>query len=544
MGLIALLCILVRYGMIILKPFFYQVYRQEYYLTFHTMLEFASVLMAFSIFPVAFYTFQRSKCLRTLIVACLFLMIGLLDAFHTLSYKGMPDFFTFNCANKATTFWIIGRLITGLGLMLISWMPSSWTAKMRGIHHLMITGCLAICGYFLYIVAFRRGVIPPMFIEGQGLTPLKIYLEYTVMALLALAAFFYLLRFRRTEKKVYAWMVMGLVVSIASEVAFTQYANVYDTYNLLGHLYKMIAFYIFFKAFFVANVQQPYDELAAARREVQHYADHLLELVDLRTQEISEANKKLLQDIDYARSIQMALLPSSFPEIEGLGFASRYIPCERIGGDFYNVVRLDDENVGIYFGDVAGHGVSAAMITVFLNQSIKMKRVYDDGSYKLLPPREVLLNLYHVYNRTEFPEEIYMVMLYGLYHIPTRTFTYSSGGMNVPMLLKRGDGSVEKVETNGFPICKFGDHYKPMYENHPLQLAPGDTLVFFMDGLTEVHTEDLKIFTSDDLVKIIGEMPPISEMDMAEEILGHYYRLLGSREMIDDVTLLIMGIHE
>ncbi len=337
---------------------------------------------------------------------------------------------------------------------------------------------------------------------------------------------------------------MGLVVSIASEMAFTQYANVYDTYNLLGHLYKMIAFYIFFRAFFVANVQQHYDELAAARREVQHYADHLLELVDLRTQEIFEANEKLLQDIDYARSIQMALLPSSFPEIEGLGFASRYIPCERIGGDFYNVVRLDDENVGIYFGDVAGHGVSAAMITVFLNQSIKMKRVYDDGSYKLLPPREALLNLYHVYNKTEFPEEIYMVMLYGVYHIPTRTFTYSSGGMNVPMLLKRGDGSVEKVETNGFPICKFGDHYKPMYENHQLQLAPGDTLIFFTDGLTEVLTDDPEVFTSDDLVEIIGEMAPVSEMDMAEGILDHYYSLLGSREMVDDVTLLVMGIHE
>ncbi len=200
-GLTALISILVHYGMMILEPFFYQVYRHEYYLTFHNMLEFASVLVTFSIFTVTFYTFQRSKCLRTLIVACIFLTVGLLDAFHTLSYKGMSDFFTFNCANKATTFWIIARLVTGLGLMLISWMPTPWTVNRKGIRYFMVAGCLGVCGYFLYIVAFRRDVIPPMFIEGQGLTTLKIYLEYVVIGLYALAALFYLLRFRRKKKE-------------------------------------------------------------------------------------------------------------------------------------------------------------------------------------------------------------------------------------------------------------------------------------------------------------------------------------------------------
>src|SRR5690606_35155533 len=117
-------------------------------------------------------------------------------------------------------------------------------------------------------------------------------------------------------------------------------------------------------------VQKPYKTLRHAELEVSEYADNLKAMVRERTSAIEEAQRKLEQDLDYAKNIQLALLPNSFPNIENMEFAARYFPCEKVGGDFYNIFRLDDKKVGILIGDVAGHGVSAAMLNVFINQKI------------------------------------------------------------------------------------------------------------------------------------------------------------------------------
>ena len=107
----------------------------------------------------------------------------------------------------------------------------------------------------------------------------------------------------------------------------------------------------------------------------------------IRTDEITQANRSLMRNLDYAKNILLALLPASFPGIKGTEFAAKYMPCEKVGGDFYNVFRLDEQNVGILIGDVAGHGVSSARINVFSNQNIFFKKEYDDGRQQIFTPR-------------------------------------------------------------------------------------------------------------------------------------------------------------
>jgi len=282
--------------------------------------------------------------------------------------------------------------------------------------------------------------------------------------------------------------------------------------------------------------------LRAAENKLSVYVNNLEQLVEQRTAEMTAANQSLMKNLEYARNILLALLPNTFPNVKGMKFAARYMPCEKVGGDFYNIFKLDDEKVGILIGDVAGHGVSAAMINVFINQNINFKKEYDDGRQKVFTPRGVLMNCYHTYNKMPFPEEMYVVMLYGIYNIVTRKFTYASAGMNTNPLIIRADGQVEALEADGFPICKFAPHFKPSYKSRTVHLEPGDSLIFYTDGLIEIDSTQPELFTQDKLIEFVKGLKDASAQEICDELIDAYYALLGDKKMLDDVTVLVVKV--
>ncbi len=522
--------------------FFYRIFSQEIFLTWHIFLELSSIVMSFAIFAVTFYTFEESNRLRSVIIACTSLAVSLLDLFHTLSYKGMPVFLTESSAEKATAFWILARLTMSCGMLASSLV--SYDRKVKSREELWVLATVACSIFLLMVVNYRIDHLPPLFIEGKGLTPLKIYLEYLgIFFHLVTAVLFFVAYIKGDCKdKGYTLIVKGLVFSVFSGMAFTQYTNVYDTYNFLGHVYKIIAYYLFFRALFVQNVQKPYQELRAAESQLSIYVNNLEHLVDQRTAEITAANQSLMKNLEYARNILLALLPNTFPNVKGIEFAARYMPCEKVGGDFYNIFKLDDERVGILIGDVAGHGVSAAMINVFINQNINFKKEYDDGRQKVFTPRGVLMNCYHTYNEMPFPDEVYVVMLYGIYNTVTRKFTYASAGMNTNPLVIKADGQVEVLQADGFPICKFAPHFKPSYKSRTVHLEPGDSLVFYTDGLIEIDSTQPELFSQDKLVEFVKGLKDASAQEICDELIDAYHVLLGDKKMLDDVTVVVVKV--
>ena len=519
----------------------YQDFVSDFFLIWHIFLEFSSIVMSFSVFAVTFYTFEESNRLRSILIACTFLAVSLLDLFHTFSYKGMPVFLTEASVDKATTYWILARLTMACGLFIATLIPCDKKVK-RNQQGLWLIMTLVYSVYWLIMVSYRIDSFPPLFIEGYGLTPLKIYAEYLIIFIQILAAVMFFRAFIEgdCEDIAHIHVVRALLISIFSEIAFTRYNSVYDTYNFLGHIYKIIAYYMLFRALFVQNVHKPYQELRAAERKLSVYVDNLEQLVARRTAEISQANDSLMRNLDYAKNILLALLPTSFPVVKGTEFAAKYMPCEKVGGDFYNVFRLDDQNIGVLIGDVAGHGVSAAMINVFINQNIFFKKVFDDGRQQIFSPRGVLMNCYHKYNEMPFPEEVYVVMLYGIYNIASGEFTYASAGMNTSPLILRADGKVDVLESDGFPICKFGPHYKPYYESRTAHLNPGDTLILYTDGLLEIDPRRSYRFSQEQLVQFIVGLKDVTAQEICDEISDAYHALRGEEEMTDDVTILVV----
>lgn len=244
------------------------------YLTWHTIFEFASILVSFSVFTVTYFIYEESASLKMIIFGCAFLTMGFLDAFHTFSYKGMADFFIANItANRATTLWILSRFLGSLGLMLAIFTPSNIVSSIRKEFFAAAT---TISTFILFFIAtYYPNFFPTMFVEEQGLTDTKVFIEYLIIFILGITFIMTVIEYRKSNhNREYKFMI-SLVLLVFSEFAFTSYGSVYDAFNYIGHLYKAIAFMILYKAIYMENVSTPYKEMKRTRNKLKEYSDNL-----------------------------------------------------------------------------------------------------------------------------------------------------------------------------------------------------------------------------------------------------------------------------
>ncbi|WP_255419859.1 sensor domain-containing diguanylate cyclase [Moorella sp. Hama-1] len=259
----------------------------ENYLSLHILLEGSSIFMAMAGAGIVWYADPRKLDYHALSFASALFLGGLIDTFHTLSYAGMPPFLTPSSALKATTFWMAARLFTSLGLLL-----SSFVYRCRPRCHwprqILPAMVLGLAGAILVVVTYFPGMLPPMYIPGQGLTPLKINLEYLVVFILLLASLPYWRRALQGYPEEQA-IINGQFMAMLSSLVFTRYQSVYDATNLLGHIYKIFAYAYFYRATFILSIQQPYRQLELTRAQLAAAYDNLEQLVKERTRQLQEA---------------------------------------------------------------------------------------------------------------------------------------------------------------------------------------------------------------------------------------------------------------
>jgi PAS domain S-box-containing protein len=244
----------------LLPSFLYQTMDVSNYLTFHMIVETFSIIVSFSIFGVGYYTYNQSKNMFALFLSCAFLVIGLVDMMHMLSFPNMPAFITANSTNKGILFWISARFITAIALIMSVYIYVD-TAKRWLSKKYLLTAALSISAFVFVLAIYYPSYLPLMFIEGSGLTTSKIILEWIVIALFASAFILYWRRFLKTGETFIILILAALIVSIFSELSFTLYKSAFDTYNMLGHIYKLIAFVMIYASIFFLTISQPYKKL-------------------------------------------------------------------------------------------------------------------------------------------------------------------------------------------------------------------------------------------------------------------------------------------
>lgn len=511
------------------------------YLSWHNIFETISIVVCFSVFFVSYYSYNQTGRLRTIFIGCLLLVIGSMDLFHTLSFKGMPSFFIENLtANRATTFWILSRLILGVGFLTAVLIPLDRKSKLG--RRVFIIPSLLIAIVIFIIVTYFPGWLPEMYVEGQGLTRIKVVLEYVVMLLMAGVALIYLRDYLKTRDMLSSFMCSAFILGISSEFLFTLYFHVTDIFNYTGHIFKALMFFIILRVIISRDVQRPYIELSAAQKELREYADNLDRIVEQRTRQLKATNRKLTEDLEYARDIQKAMLPVFLPDTSSVSFNSWYLPAERLSGDFYDVFRLDEQHLAFCICDVSGHGVPAAMLTVFLKQALWTGQDMDRSSGKISCPSAVLKNLYESFNRTNFKDDVYIVMIYAIYNEATKKLVLSSAGMNTPPMLVKSDGNVTGINIGGFPICKISDIIDVGYTDISLELQSGDKLLFYSDGLIEAQNSSRERYAADRLKTVLERNAGLNGRSLSKAIIDDLNSFLPDNRIKDDMTFLLMDV--
>lgn len=224
------------------------------YPLFHSLAEIFSIIIAGSIFVIAWNSRQFLDNNYLLFIGIAYLFVAGVDLIHTLAYKGMGVFQGYG-TNLATQLWIVARYMESLSLLVA---PLFLRRNLRV--NLVFLG-YAVATAFLLTSIFYWNIFPQCFVEGVGLTPFKKVSEY-IISMLLLGSLVLLLKNRREfDKGVLRLLIASIIVTIGSELAFTFYVDAYGFYNLIGHFLKILSFYLIYKALIETGLAKPYSLL-------------------------------------------------------------------------------------------------------------------------------------------------------------------------------------------------------------------------------------------------------------------------------------------
>jgi sigma-B regulation protein RsbU (phosphoserine phosphatase) len=275
-----------------------------------------------------------------------------------------------------------------------------------------------------------------------------------------------------------------------------------------------------------------------------HVAERILKLEERLARQLRDlraANDRLETDLATAATVQASLLPDVSPKIHGIDFEWVYQACERLGGDMFNIFRLDERRVGMYVLDVSGHGTSAALQSVSLSHALTpfdqqggiLKVITEStGCYDVVSPVEVARRLNRNFQLIERSGQFF-TFLYGVLDVESREVRYVRAGHPGPIVANKN--AVRCLEKGGgIPI---GIMPEAEYEEERIQLEAGDRLVFYTDGVLETLNRDGEAFGLDRLVHCLaGSRGGISEqLQSLQHSLEDFGRGKPSR---DDVTIV------
>ena len=239
--------------------------------------------------------------------------------------------------------------------------------------------------------------------------------------------------------------------------------------------------------------------------------------------------QRLETQLEVARQVQLELLPPRDPQLEGFDISAYNFPTEEVSGDYYDWVRVYDDQIGVVIADVAGKGVPAALLMAFLRASLRAAS--HIGYAPHISMSKVNYLLWESIERNQF-----VTAFYGILDATNRTLAYSNAGHN-PLLLIDVDGKTRFEERGGVPLGMFRDS---RYYEYFATIEPGQMLVLYTDGVTEAMNPSGEEYGGQRLVAAALRGRHLSARELIDFIHRDVIDWTGGLGAHDDVTFFII----
>jgi phosphoserine phosphatase RsbU/P len=270
------------------------------------------------------------------------------------------------------------------------------------------------------------------------------------------------------------------------------------------------------------EITQLANSFKVMQEELQIYIEDL--------KETTSAKEKMESELHVGRSIQMGMLPKSFPVREDIEISARLEPAKIIGGDLYDFFLTKDDRLFIAIGDVSGKGVPAALFMAIT------RTLFRSRNHKEEPLNKMMAGINRELCRDN-PKQMFVTFIAGVMDLKTGSLDLCNAGHNPPLILRQ-NGMIEKIDHHGgIPLGIFEEtSYSSVHSN----LEEGDTVILYTDGITEATNPQNQLFGERNLIKILGTLQQLNSSDIISKIFDEVAIFAGDAEQTDDNTILLL----
>ncbi|HLJ76066.1 MAG TPA: SpoIIE family protein phosphatase [Acidobacteriaceae bacterium] len=247
-------------------------------------------------------------------------------------------------------------------------------------------------------------------------------------------------------------------------------------------------------------------------------------------QRVAQQEQRLERDLAMAREVQLRLLPPKKPQHKRAEFAARFLPARTIGGDLYDFLQYEPHRTAVALGDVSGKAAPAALYAALVSGIMRSEAA------RKLPPARMLRALNDSLQERRLDSQ-YVTMLFALWNDESLTLQLANAG-SVQPLFCRGE-QIETIRIEGFPLGMFPS---ANWDEVSIATQPGDTVIFFSDGIVDAQNMNGEMFGTERLIGCVRKHQHKTASRLAESILTEVGRFQGKRERFDDETVLVLRV--
>jgi serine phosphatase RsbU (regulator of sigma subunit) len=253
--------------------------------------------------------------------------------------------------------------------------------------------------------------------------------------------------------------------------------------------------------------------------------------------------KRLEEELRIAHEIQMSLLPQGPLSMPGMSVTALCVPAREVGGDYYDVLPLDDHRVGVLIADVSGKGTYAALYMAELKGLVlSLSRIYWSPRELLITANQIIAE--HLDART------FITMTYAVVDLRARTLTYARAG-HTPLIYLPGPAAATRglriLAPDGLVLglkIDNGEMFERLLQEETIPITPGDLYLFFTDGISEAMNETDDCFGETRLAELVEEHAHLPSDQLRERVLREIAAFVGAAPQHDDMTMILLRIEE